>query len=79
MMSKHTQGEWRARGTEGCVGTEGQLVACVYPMAYQNPEELAANMRLIAASPRMYEYIASSALNGCAEAAKILESIYVSS
>ena len=34
-----------------------------------------ANARLIAAAPTMYEYIASSASNGCAEARKIMEAI----
>ena len=38
-------------------------------------QELAANARLIAAAPTMYEYIASSASNGCAEARKIMEAI----
>ena len=38
--------------------------------------ELAANARLIAAAPTMYEYIASSASNGCASALKILEAIH---
>lgn len=33
------------------------------------------NARLIAAAPTMYEYIASSASNGCAEARKIMEAI----
>jgi len=34
-----------------------------------------ANARLIAAAPTMYEFIASSASNGCAEARKIMEAI----
>ena len=34
-----------------------------------------ADARLIAAAPTMYEYIASSASNGCAEARKIMEAI----
>jgi hypothetical protein len=55
MMSKHTQGEWGFRGAEGCIGTDLQLVACVYPMEAQNAEELAANMRLIAAAPDLLE------------------------
>lgn len=53
-MSEHTPGEWIDRGT-GCVGTRLQLVASVYPMEYENPEEHAANMRLIAASPDLLE------------------------
>ena len=38
-------------------------------------EEREANARLIAAAPTMYEFIASSASNGCAEARKIMEAI----
>lgn len=74
MTTKHTAGEWIDRGTS-CVGTHRQLVASVYPMADEHPEEHAANMRLIAAAPTMYEYIASSASNGCAEARKIMKAI----
>lgn len=37
-----------------------------------------ADARLIAAAPTMYEYIASSASNGCAEARKIMEAINAS-
>ena len=74
MMSKYTMGKWINRGL-GCVGTDEQLVACVYPMEDDAPEELNANIRLIAAAPTMYEYIASSASNGCAEARKIMEAI----
>ena len=49
-MTMHTAGEWIDRGTN-CVGTRWQLVASVYPMEDENPEEHAANMRLIAAAP----------------------------
>ena len=50
MTMKHTAGEWIDRGTS-CVGTRWQLVASVYPMEDENPEEHAANKRLIAAVP----------------------------
>ncbi len=53
-MTKHTAGEWIDRGTN-CVGTRWQLVASVYPMEDENPEEHAANMRLIAAAPDLLE------------------------
>ncbi len=53
-MTKHTPGEWIDRGTN-CVGTRWQLVASVYPMEDENPEEHAANARLIAASPDLLE------------------------
>lgn len=49
-MTMHTAGKWVDRGT-GCVGTHRQLVAVVYPMKDENPEEQAANIRLIAAAP----------------------------
>ena len=52
MTTKHTAGEWIDRGTS-CVGTHRKLVASVYPMPDENPEEHAANMRLIAAAPEM--------------------------
>ena len=54
MTTKHTAGEWIDRGTS-CVGTHRQLVASVYPMADEHPEEHAANMRLIAAAPDLLE------------------------
>ena len=53
-MTKHTAGEWADRGT-GCVGAHHQLVASVYPMEDEHPEEHAANMRLIAAAPDLLE------------------------
>ena len=55
-MTMHTAGEWMDRGTN-CVGTRWQLVASVYPMEDENPEEHAANMRLIAAAPDLLRYL----------------------
>jgi len=55
-MTMHTAGEWIDRGTS-CVGTRRQLVASVYPMEDENPEEHAANMRLIAAAPDLLGYL----------------------
>ena len=54
MTTKRTDGKWIDRGTS-CVGTHRQLVAIVYPMPDENPEEHAANMRLIAAAPDLLE------------------------
>ena len=54
MTTKHTDGEWIDRGNS-CVGTRRQLVASVYPMEDENPEENAANVRLIAAAPDLLE------------------------
>jgi hypothetical protein len=56
MTTKHTDGEWIDRGNS-CVGTRRQLVASVYPMEDENPEENAANMRLIAAAPDLLRYL----------------------
>ena len=56
MTTKHTAGEWIDRGTS-CVGTRRQLVASVYPMPDENPEEHEANMRLIAAAPDLLRYL----------------------
>ena len=56
MTTKHTDGEWIDRGNS-CVGTRRQLVASVYPMEDENPEENAANVRLIAAAPNLLRYL----------------------
>ena len=67
MTTKHTAGEWIDRGTN-CVGTRWQIVASVYPMEDENPEEHAANMRLIAAAPDLLE-ACQAAVNGLASGA----------
>lgn len=59
MTMKHTAGEWIDRGTS-CVGTRWQLVASVYPMEDENPEEHAANKRLIAAAPDLLAALRSA-------------------
>lgn len=60
-------------------GQGRQAVACVHGVSKRGAKAYAemfeANARLIAAAPTMYEYIASSASNGCAEARKIMEAI----
>lgn len=55
MMSKHTPGKWINRGT-GCVGTNKQLVAAVYPMEDTAPDEHEANVRLIASAPDLLAF-----------------------
>ena len=82
-MSKHTPGPWVVVGRltkyveARLVGRLIQEVAACGPTmadeGYGQQQE--ANARLIAAAPTMYEYIASSASNGCAEARKIMEAI----
>ena len=81
-MIAHTPGPWMAKKAtvRGEVNEwyvaddEGVAViaSCVTDTAGEPSE---ANARLIAAAPTMYEYIASSASNGCAEARKIMEAI----
>ena len=57
-MSDFTPGAWADRGT-GCVGTTHQLIASVYPMEDERPEEHAANVRLIAAAPDLLDELLS--------------------
>ncbi len=84
MSAKHTPGPWKfgkelgARNGEWLVsfdaGSKGRGIAIAETRTGPGSEE--ANARLIAAAPTMYEYIASSASNGCASALKILEAIH---
>jgi hypothetical protein len=50
--------------------------AIVLKFARPTSARAKADARLIAAAPTMYEYIESSASNGCAAAAGILETIH---
>jgi len=50
MNEQHTPGPWKIR-TSGSVGTNLMMVASVYPMESEAPEENAANANLIAAAP----------------------------
>ena len=90
MKMKHTPGPWIYGPETGpdCTRIDaenGRVIAAVRSCEitsweqsrpiYSWSEEGAANARLIAAAPTMYEYIASSASNGCAEARKIMEAI----
>jgi hypothetical protein len=49
-----TPGPWKIR-MSGSVGTDRMMVASVYPMETEAPEENAANARLIAAAPDLLE------------------------
>ena len=86
MTTKHTPGPWYVgSGTyEGrniystASVTDGEGFTYQPVVATAEDDGVAcwdANARLIAAAPTMYEYIASSASNGCAEARKIMEAI----
>ena len=87
--AKHTPGPWRVFEHSWCdtsIGAPGTSNAiCRLDINHATEEsqeadeaQMAANARLIAAAPAMYEYIASSALNGCTEANKLLEAIHAS-
>ena len=83
-MSKHTPGPWIQHGTYIiCINEDDEtfgLGECIATAMYRDDdEEMEANARLIAVAPRMYEYIAFSASNGCIEAIKIMEVINASS
>ena len=84
MTTKHLPGPWMILGAPvspippemfpvliGVEDAEGGLPI----MAVHNINGDYGDARLIAAAPTMYEYIASSASNGCAEARKIMEAI----
>lgn len=89
MTTKHTPGPWLLRTAPTSAGLCHIVSAADWRGAFiygdglrkgvddslPKAQELAANARLIAAAPTMYEYIASSASNGCAEARKIMEAI----
>jgi hypothetical protein len=49
-----TPGPWKIR-MSGSVGTDRMMVASVYPMETEAPEENAANAHLIAAAPDLLE------------------------
>ena len=72
----HTPGPWVAQKDGYAVLSEDWLIGT----PGGKPDEVAVcskrDAALIAAAPTMYEYIASSASNGCASALKILEAIH---
>lgn len=75
--AKHTPGPWQVAGPSAkgylvVQGAKGNGVALIL----MDSDDEEADARLIAAAPLMYDYIASSASNGCAEAKKILEAIH---
>lgn len=77
---QHTPGPWKVIETH-YLAHDGDHVAdmsnglMVVPCFADLGDPL-ADARLIAAAPNMYEYIASSASNGCAEAARIMGAIH---
>lgn len=89
-MTQHTPGPWvalpeecdkpyiRIRGTSlGHRYKVANVLTPVYDGVHEREaKETRANARLIASSPRMYDYVAARAKGGDAEAAAILESIH---
>ena len=85
-MSKHTPGPWRIGNLASYDGYTGQPyrnvwagqgeAATVVARAIRSEgvmtNDVDADARLIAVAPMMYEYIVSSASNGCAEAKKLI-------
>jgi hypothetical protein len=81
----HTTGPWTFEQSHGksvhgseCVGfvvSDKTNVADVVASYNIPPDEAEANGRLIAASPRMYDYIKTQADKGDADAAAIIASI----
>jgi hypothetical protein len=79
-MSKHTPGPWvwdddgaTLRGPRNMkVLQDGEGLWNLWNSATLKDGMGEANARLIAVAPMMYEYIASSASNGCAEAKKLI-------
>ena len=83
-MNEHTRGPWHAVSASALAELPDMMeIAEVSHMRVVpasggwpkagTPED---DARLIAAAPAMYEYIASSASNGCAEARRLLEVVH---
>lgn len=74
----HTRGPWEVRlrfGRYTTVSGAQRYPICdtgTAPLANANHRREEANARLIAVAPEMYEYIASSASNGCATAQALI-------
>ncbi|HBC7431268.1 TPA: hypothetical protein KEY68_003568 [Providencia rettgeri] len=59
MEFKHSPAPWNYNGNY-CGAVEGStedMVACAYPMHYENAEEMKANAHLIAAAPELLEVL----------------------
>jgi hypothetical protein len=55
---KHTQGEWKViRNNQVCFSDRGRIKDCdLYPLQYDNIEEVYANAKLITAAPELLEF-----------------------
>lgn len=78
----HTPGPWKLKRSANdeiigvILGSDDNLVATTGYRVVPGECEDDANARLIAASPRMYDYIEKRAAEGDTEAASILEGIH---
>ena len=72
----HTPGPWsyNDKSTNRVLGPDNQVVAATYGGTVGDAEQ-AANTRLIAAAPAMYEYLTGRATAGDAEAGEILATL----
>lgn len=77
----HTPGPWAVYDRKTIISessdSSGDIIAEIWETDDQDWDEtvVAANARLIAACPLMFEYIQSRAKEGCANAAKIIANI----
>lgn len=75
--SAHTPGPWHlgmAAGDVAAYGPKGEHIATLPSML--NEAEVLANARLIAACPRMFDFVAKmAATGGCPEAQSIIDSL----
>ena len=72
----HTRGPWsyNEKSANRVLGPDNQVVAATYGGAVGDAEQ-AANTRLIAATPAMYDYVVERASTGDSAAAEILETL----
>ena len=72
----HTSGPWsyNDKSANRVLGPDNQVVAATYGGSVGDAEQ-AANTRLIAAAPAMYEYLADRAAEGDSEAGEIVSAL----
>ncbi|WP_272658829.1 hypothetical protein [Providencia sp. PROV148] len=66
MEFKHSPAPWHYNGNHRAAveGSTTDMVASVYPMHYENAEEMKANAHLIAAAPELLEALIEMQRNG---------------
>lgn len=73
-MSGHTPGPWRQLVTR--IDDASGYQICHLDLHGKTEAERDANRRLIAAAPKLYEFVASAAAGGDNDAIAIMESIH---